>query len=215
MADLKQVELIYGGATLPRNTDFSFRSKSLRNIEEKKIIGRLASELIPNREQIFLDSGTTCFEMVPHLKGKQGLSVIVNSTRLAAELGSCPNLSLIMLGGHYRSERMDCIGPLATGVVEQIRGYMAFIGADGLSMDFGVTASDVDSAHLYRLAVRNSRETILLVDHTKFLSPSLFKIVEWNVINRVVTDQKPNSDWTEFLENQGIEIIYPGIPPKQ
>ncbi len=176
LSDTGQVELVYGGATLPRATDFSFRSKALRNVEAKRIIGQLAAGLVTDNEQIFVDSGTTCFEMCHHLKRKRGLHVIVNSARLAVELGSSAEISVILTGGHYRPERMDSIGPLATATVEQLRGSLAFIGADGLSRDFGVSASDIESAHLYRQAIRNARETVLLVDHTKFLTPSLFKI---------------------------------------
>ena len=209
LADGGQVELVYGGATLPRATDFSFRSKAMRNIEAKRVIGRLAAGLVQDNEQIFLDSGTTCFEMCHHLKRRRGLQVIVNSARLAFELGNSPEISVIQVGGHYRPERMDSIGPLATATIEQLRGYLAFMGADGLSQDFGVSASDVESAHLYRQVIRNARETILLVDHSKFLTPSLFKICEIDDISRVVTDQKPLPEWQDFLLARGIELMSP------
>lgn len=209
LADEGQIELTYGGATLPRPSDFSFRSKAARNVEAKRLIGRLASDLVTDNEHIFLDSGTTCFEMCRNLKRRRGLQVVVNSARLAMELGFYPEISVIMIGGHYRADRMDSIGPLATAAIEQLRGYLAFIGADGLSMDFGVTASDIDSAHLYRQVIRNARETILLVDHSKFLSPSLFKICEIEDISRIVTDHQPLPEWLEFLNGKGIEIVYP------
>jgi DeoR family transcriptional regulator of aga operon len=213
LADQSQVELVYGGATLPRATDFSFRSKALRNIEAKRVIGGIAAGLVSDNEQLFIDSGTTCFEMCHHLKRRRGLRVIVNSARLAVELGNSAEISVILVGGHYRPERMDSVGPLATATVEQLRGYMAFVGADGLSQDFGVSASDIESAHLYRQAIRNARETILLVDHTKFLTPSLFKICEIESISRMVTDQKPIDDWYEFLNGRGIEVLFPGKGP--
>jgi DeoR/GlpR family transcriptional regulator of sugar metabolism len=213
LADANQIELVYGGATLPRTSDFSFRSKALRNVEAKRLVGRIAAGLVADNEHLFVDSGTTCFEMSCHLKRKRGLSIIVNSERLIAELGSNPDLSLIMIGGHYRPDRMDMIGPLATATIDQLRGYLAFIGADGLSMDFGVTASDIESAHLYRNVIRNARETILLVDHAKFLTPSLFKIVEFDAISRVVTDQTPPAEWVEYLNAKGIEIICPNHEP--
>lgn len=209
LADRNQVELIYGGATLPRHTDFSFQSKSQRNSDAKKAVGKLASQLVGEGEQLFIDSGTTCFEISHFLKRMGRLSIIVNSTRLAAELATNPSISVILLGGHYRPDRADSIGPLTISAMDQLRGYRAFIGADGLSMDFGVTAADIESAHLYRLAVRNARESILLVDHSKFLSPSLFKIVEWESISRVVTDQPPGDEWMTFFEERGIDTIYP------
>jgi DeoR family transcriptional regulator of aga operon len=210
LADESQVELTYGGATLPRPSDFSVRSKAVRNAEAKRTIGRLAAELVGDNEQICLDSGTTCFEICPHLKRRRGLLVIVNSARLAIELGPSQDTKVLMIGGNYRPDRMDSVGPLASATIEQLRGYLAFIGADGLSMDFGVSASDIESALLYRQVIRNARETILLVDRTKFMTPSLFKICEVSDISRIVTDQIPPPEWLEFLNGQGIVLYYPG-----
>jgi DeoR/GlpR family transcriptional regulator of sugar metabolism len=209
LADEGQVELAYGGAALPRPSDFSFRSKAVRNVEAKGVIGRLAAELVSDNEQICVDSGTTCFELCRHLKRRRGLLVIANSARLALELGAVPEIRVLLLGGQYRPDRMDFIGPLATGTIEHLRGYRAFIGADGLSADFGVSASDIESAHLYRQVIRNARETVLLVDHSKFLTPSLYKICEMSDISRIVTDQEPQRDWLDFLNGQGIELYFP------
>jgi DeoR/GlpR family transcriptional regulator of sugar metabolism len=207
-----QLQLVYGGAVLKRNSDHSFRSKALRNIEAKRTIGRLAAEIVGDGEQVFIDSGTTCLELAPHLRRKRGLSVIVNSVRAAEELDA-PGLSVILLGGQYRPERMDAIGPMARDALEQLRGYVAFVGTDGLDTEFGLTASDIESAHLYRLAVRNARESILLADHSKFLAPSLYKIVEWDAISRVVTDRRPDDRWLEFFGSREIEAIFPGSAP--
>ncbi len=212
MAEMGQIEVVYGGATLHRSSDYSFRSKGMRNIGAKRIIGALAAELVGDDENIFLDSGTTCFEMTPFLKGRRGLSIIVNSARLALDLDA-PRLSVILLGGRYRPDRMDTIGPLATSTLDQLRGYVCFIGADGLGMDFGAAASDIESANLYRLAVSHARETVLLVDHTKFQGQSLFKIVDWDPIRKLVTDQLPSPEWMEFLRSRNIEVFYPQPKP--
>jgi len=209
LADNGQVELVYGGATLRRPSDYSFRSKGIRNVEGKRIIGRLAAELVGDDEQIFIDSGTTCFQMAPFLKRRRGLSIIVNSARLALELDA-PGLSVILLGGQYRADRMDTVGSLTTKTLEQLYGYVAFIGADGLKMDMGPAAADSESASLYRLAVQNAREAVLLVDQSKFKAPSLFKIVDWDPISRLVTDAAPPPEWQDFLSGRGIEVIYPG-----
>ena len=209
LADGGQVALFYGGASLPTTSDFSFRAKAQRNVAAKRTIGRLAAGLVADHETLFIDSGTTSLEMVPHLKRRRGLSIIVNSVRLAAELGGTPGHNLIMVGGQYRADRMDNVGPLAISVLEQLRGFRAFIGADGLSRDFGVTAGDIESAHLHQLAIRNARETILLADHTKLASPSLYKITEFALISRIITDREPSPDWIEFFADNSIELIFP------
>jgi DeoR/GlpR family transcriptional regulator of sugar metabolism len=208
LADEEELQLVHGGATLPRQADFSFRAKQLRAVEEKRTIGRLAAALLLDGEQVFLDSGTTCSEMVPYLNKMQGMTVLTNSARLALQLNG-PGLNLFLIGGEYRPDRMDTVGPMAIGALNQVRGYVAFIGADGLSMDFGPSASDAASAHLHRLVVENSRQAVLLVDGSKFGNASLFQIVDWPRINKVVTDREPDDQWKRFFDEKHIEVICP------
>jgi len=208
LAAAGSIEQAYGEATLPRRTDWSFQAKAKLNKEAKKVVGRLAAEQISDGDQVFIDSGTTCFEMTGVLKTRSGVSVIVNSARLALELDSS-RLEVILLGGQYRPHRMDTVGPVAMSALEHLHGYTAFIGADGLSTKFGLTASDIASAHLFGLAVRNARRTVLVVDHTKFQTTSLREIANWDSIDTVVTDSPPPPAWREFLSSKSIGVLYP------
>lgn len=202
------LELTHGGASVVRTSDYSFLSKSMRNIESKRIIANLACELISDGEQIFLDSGTTCFAMTPFLRSKRSLSIILNSTRTGQELHT-PSLNILILGGKYRPERMDTVGPIAAEVLERFRGYRAFLGTDGISMDFGLTAADIESAHIYTLAAKNAKELILLADSSKFDHPSLYKITDFSHISTVITEKQPSPQWIEFFRNQNVSVIYP------
>lgn len=208
LADEGLLQLTHGGASVLQQSDYSFLSKSVRNVGAKKTLGELASTLIQDGDQIFLDSGTTSFETASYLRSKRGLTVIVNSIRTAQEL-TAPGVRVLLLGGHYRPDRMDAVGPMAGASLERLRGYRAFFGSDGLAMDFGPTSIDVDSAALISQAVANAQETVLLVDNSKFGSPALYRIVEWNQVSTIVTDQRPDEAWTEFLNEQGIKVIFP------
>lgn len=208
LADQREVTLVHGGATLARSSDFSFHAKSHRNPAAKRIIGDLAANLVRDDEQIFLDSGTTCLQMATGLRRRHDLSVLATSVRLARELDS-PTVNTILLGGQFRPQREDTVGPIALYVLENFRGYMAFIGADGVSQEFGLSASDIDSAHLYQMVVRHARETVLLVDSTKFAAPSLYRIAAWDQIDKVVTDRAPDAKWKAFFQAAQIEVIVP------
>ena len=203
-----KILLSHGSVALKKISDFSFQAKAKRNVEAKKIIGRLATELIGNQDHVFLGSGSTCYEMAPFLKHKVGLSLITNSSRLAMALNDAA-VNVILIGGRYRPDRMDTVGELAQAALDQLRGYKALISVDGVSMDFGLSAADIEGAHLYRLAARNAKEVILPIDHTKFLAPSLCKIVDWEVVSTVVTDQAPPPEWIEFFKIRGIRLLYP------
>jgi DeoR/GlpR family transcriptional regulator of sugar metabolism len=205
----QKIELVHGGATAPRNTDQSLIARANRNTEAKMAIGRLAGALVSDHQMLFVDAGTTCYEMRHDLFRRRGLTVIVNSTRLAIELGNNSDAGVIVLSGQYRPDRMDLVGPLAVNSIDQLRGYVAFLGADGLDPEFGIFASEIQTAHLYQHVIRNARETVLLADHTKFASPSLYRIGDIDSITKVVTDRAPSDEWMAFFAAKDIDLIYP------
>ncbi len=202
------LELSHGGASVVRNNaDYSFISKSMRNSEAKKIIASLAINLINDGDLIFLGSGTTCFELAKLLRGKRDITVIVNSVRTAQEL-EAPGLNVLMLGGQFRPDRMDCIGPIAAQTLDQLRGYTAFLGTDGLNMDFGFTSIDIESANILHLAVKNSTEVIVLADSSKFDKLALYKTTETHNVSKVITEKRPTNAWCQFFKDNGIELIF-------
>ena len=203
------LKLTHGGATVVKTSHYSFISKSRRNIEAKRVIAKLACELISDGEQLFLDSGTSCYEMTTYLRSKKSLSVILNSVRTGQEL-EAPGVNVLLLGGQYRPEMMDSVGPITYEVLERLRGYRAFLGTDGISQDFGLTAVDIDSAHIFTLAARNARECVLLADSTKFDQPSLYKIIDLSDVSTIVTEKKPTSDWMQYFNEQNVRVVYPG-----
>lgn len=209
LAHREEVTLVHGGATLPKNGDYSIQAKRLRHVEEKTRIGAVAAGLVQDGEQVFLDPGTTSFAMLDHLRRRRGVTIITNSIRLAGALdgGGGTGPAALLLGGQVRPDRMDAVGPLALTVLEQLRGYSAFLGADGLTMEFGPSAADIESAHLHRLVVQHAREATLLVDHSKFETCSLFRIVEWERITRIVTDRPPTDAWRTFLDQHGVAVV--------
>ena len=208
LADEGLLELTHGGASVVHTTDYSFISKSMRNVNAKRIIAKLACELISDGEQIFLDSGTTCFEMTPFLRSKRGLSVIISSVRTAQELHS-PGVNVLLLGGQYRPDRMDTVGPIAFEVLKRFRGYRAFLGADGLGTDSGLTSVDIDSANIFTQAARNAKELVLLADSSKFDNPSLHKITDFTPVSTVITEKKPSPEWVRFFNEKNVKILYP------
>ena len=54
-----------------------------------------------------------------------------------------------------------------------------------------------------------SSATILLVDHSKIGSASLFQITDWTSINKVVTDKVPKPEWGDFFKENNIDVVGP------
>jgi DeoR family transcriptional regulator of aga operon len=209
MAEEGLLELVYGGATLARKDNYSIRSRQTLNVEAKRAIGKLAAGFVRNGDTIFIDSGTTCDCMVPHLLSKRDLVVITNSNLVAAQLGESTSFSIIQLGGRFRFARMDSVGPHALMVMRNLSGYHAFVGTDGLTRDLALTSTDSETADLYRAVIENASETTLLVDHTKFGAPALHRFAEIGAVRRLVTDLPVAEEWAKVLERLGTEVVCP------
>jgi DeoR/GlpR family transcriptional regulator of sugar metabolism len=211
LADEGVVDLVYGGATVPRTGNYTLQSRQRRNIDAKRAIGRLAADLVRSGDSLFIDSGTTCGAMVPHLLVRHDLTVITNCNLVAAQLGEHSDSNIIQLGGKFRFERMDSVGPLAQAAIERLSGFHAFVGADGLGFGVGLTSTDVDTASLYRTVIEQAAQSTLLVDHTKFSAPALHKIIDVGTVDRIVTDRPPPDGWAVALGRAGVEVIVPEI----
>jgi len=105
LAESGQVELVYGGATLRRPVDYSFRSKELATSKPSAPSGGWPPTWLATNEQIFLDSGTTCFEMIPYLKSRGGFHH--RSARRGWHWKVIAGHLDHPAGGQYRPDRMD------------------------------------------------------------------------------------------------------------
>ena len=135
-----------------------------------------------------------------------GLSVIVNSARLALELDA-PGLSVIMLGGQYRPDRMDTVGPLAMSTLDQLRGYICFIGADGLRHGFRAGGRRHRERHPVSPggAAMPARRCCWSTTASSS-APSLFKIVDWE--RDLAGGDRPGAraGVEEFFRSRGIGV---------
>jgi len=76
-------------------------------------------------------------------------------------------------------------------------------------MEVGVTACDIEGANISQSVISNAVRCYCLVDHSKFQSPSLYKIVPFEAVQGIVTDRAPSAEWMEFLKQTGIDVILP------
>jgi len=202
---------VYGGAGRIEKEQpglsFSITNRSSRFIEEKKHIGKLAASLVHDNDIVYIDPGTTSWEMIPHLAEKKNLTIISNSVRLLQCLEYIGHHEIIQLGGKLRPERLDTIGTLAQIGIGELRGFKAFQGGDGLDPEFGLSAIDHESAQIARVILSDAKEIYVLADHTKFEKPSLlYKITEINKIDYIVTDKALNSQWEETCKLAEITV---------
>ena len=199
----------YGGAVLVGpGLQVSVRYRHTQNPGAKKIIGKLASDLINDGDIIYLEAGSTCYEIIPHIANRQGLTVIVNSLYFMHRLHELTGHKVVIVGGQYRSERMDMVGSLAEANIAQLGGFKAFTGADDITIEAGISGADVVTVGFAKLVLKRASEVIFVGDHTKFDKPALYKIADIDALDCIVTDIKPSRAWHRAAKENNIRLIY-------
>ena len=74
------------------------------------------------------------------------------------------------------------------GYISQNNYIKAFIAGTGLSLDFGLSNTNIAEASVKQAMLRAAREVALLADHTKIGTESLVRVAPLESIHRLITD---------------------------
>lgn len=107
------------------------------------------------------------------------------------------------------------MGSGAEQSLQGLRVSRAFLSGSGLTAERGLSTSNMLSASVDRALVQAAAEVVVLADHTKLGTDTMFQTVPTDVITRLVTDEPPAHDdraATELqaLADQGVQIVVAG-----
>jgi DeoR/GlpR family transcriptional regulator of sugar metabolism len=191
----------------PSNEERPFALRTLLNSEEKIRIGRMALELVHNGDTIFIAGGTTTFEFARLLPCQRRVTVITNALRVVDLLVDQPGIDLVALGGAVRPGEQTLHGHLTDWGVAQFRADKLFYGIEAISLQHGLTHSQIVEVSTDRAFANAATQTIILADHTKFgkVAPAL--VMELDKVHVIVTDRDLAPDIVECLSAKGIKVI--------
>lgn len=207
----------HGGAVLPGGftRESGFPQKSHLATAEKTAIADLAASLVEEGEAIVVGAGTTTQELARRLARVPGLTVVTNSLLVAQALAHANRVEVVMTGGTLRGSNYALVGSGAEQSLQGLRVSKAFLSGSGLTAERGLSTSNMLSASVDRALVQAAAEVVVLADHTKLGTDTMFQTVPTDVITRLVTDDPPGHDdraVTELqaLADQGVQISVAG-----
>ena len=159
----------YGGAapiakTLPEQP---YAQRAGERAAQKRAIATLAAGLIEDGETILLDAGTTVGALATELRHRHALHVVTNSWTAMQVLADCPDITLTMLGGNWRSISMGFVGAHAERNLRRIGAARAFLGADGVVASHGICEMSYEQASLKELMISQATAIYVLVTAEK------------------------------------------------
>ncbi|SPT68448.1 HTH-type transcriptional repressor glcR [Anaerobiospirillum thomasii] len=208
LSDENLLKRIHGGAVKTTSAfEASFKERLSTNLNKKKAIGLKAKELLHPGLSLFIDCGSTTLAFASTLNDIENLTVITNSPRIAKSVWEANNSTKIyMLGGEYRGETFQNIGGRVIRQIEEFNTDIAIIGAGGISLTDGISASSIEEAEIAKAMINNSESNIVLADKSKLNNKSLCKIAGLDKIDNIIIDNISESQVNEF-KSRNINVI--------
>jgi len=202
------IKRVYGGAVLvDRPALQPFFPRANRHKEEKARLGAIAASLVQEGETIVLDIGTTVYEVAKNIKNKQNLMVLTNSLPVLNELEVCKGIKVFSMGGELQPEMHALTGSIAELTLSNYFVDKAFIGVAGISIEHGMTNFNQSSAQLCAATIRRARQTILVVDSSKFGKTNFAVVGKLDCVHTVITDAGIPDEYRDYFEKHGIELM--------
>lgn len=200
----------HGGALSVRQVSTAFdppyEMKRRVRMEEKRLIGAAAASFVQDDETLILDSGSTTFQMVPHLGAYKNLTVVTNDLIIATELSRTTSHRVVILGGLVRQGIFSTWGHYVESMLSELAVNRAFMAADAVQAKQGIMNATLDEVPHKRLMLSAARHRYLLVDHSKFFKTALAKVCDLTEVNHVITDDGLPEQMRAEIHEAGIEL---------
>ena len=215
--DLEKLEMegflnkVHGGAVLNDMVNFEviLSDSEDEHANEKVQIGRIAAEMILDNDIVFLGVGNTCLAIAKSLRDKQKVTVITNNINIVIELAPFPNIKVVVLGGDLEvlGNSLGISGQYTIENVEKMYINKTFLSVDGISLTHGYTVNSKDQGEVYKLLLKNSNDTILVADYSKFGKRAFAQVGEINAFEKIVTDINIDIEFKEFYYDNGVKVF--------
>ncbi|WP_236670648.1 DeoR/GlpR family DNA-binding transcription regulator [Streptomyces sp. 7-21] len=207
----------HGGAVLPGGftREAGFPQRAMAATAEKTAIAEVAAGLVRDGEAVVVGAGTTTQELARRLARVPGLTVVTNSLLVAQALAHANRVEVVMTGGTLRGSNYALVGSGAEQSLQGLRVSRAFLSGAGLTAERGLSTPNMLAASVDRALVRAAAEVIVLADHTKIGTDTMFQTVPPDQIDHLVTDQPSTESergaaQLEALAERGVRISVAG-----
>lgn len=187
-----EVEIFRGGGVqLKREAiELDLEQKLVLNREAKEKIAAYAASLIHPHDVIFIDPSSVNALLIDQIRSDE-IHVITNSI---AHINKLVRLRIpcTLIGGDIKNSTCSCVGVIAEQELRNFRFSKCFLGANGMSKEFGITNHDLKERQIKRIAIENSVTAYFLIDSSKYGICAMCKVSDMDK-HIVITDKVINA----------------------
>jgi DeoR/GlpR family transcriptional regulator of sugar metabolism len=175
--------------------------------EIKRQLAITAADLVRNGETVMIESGSSCALLAAELSKRDiDVTMITNSAFIAGYVRENGNAKVILLGGEYQMESQVMVGPLVRVCAQQFYVDKLFVGTDGFDPEYGFTGSDMMRTEAVKAMAESARKVYLLADADKFSAMGIVKLLPFEAVTGVVTNEGVSEKTKKIVAAHGIEV---------
>ncbi|MEQ6354253.1 DeoR/GlpR family DNA-binding transcription regulator [Lysinibacillus sp. M3] len=201
----KKMEKFYGGVKYMEPAEGLMDNRFHEQLPEKIAIAKACASLVQDGECIFLDSGTTTYQMTPFLLEKEKLTVITNSLPVAFDLiGS--NIEVIIIGGKVRHSEKSVTSNDFLFRFDHLNINKAFICASGVSIEKGISDFNLEEAITRKQIINISQTVYVAADSSKFDKDVAIQVCPADAVNMIITDRGLSKETINHFTDKGVQL---------
>lgn len=200
--EMGKIIKVHGGAVTV-NGDLPQLEAIERNIEEKAVmfpeektaIAAYASQLIENGDFVFIDAGTTTAKLIELLPQRD--ATFVTNAFTNAKMLAQRGFRVYLPAGEIKLSTEAIIGAECVMSLQKYNFTKCFLGANGVSVNAGISTPDVNEARVKEAVIANSSKSFILADHSKFDKISSVTFAQISKV-QIITDKIIDAKYAEF-----------------
>ncbi|MDQ1005713.1 DeoR family fructose operon transcriptional repressor [Streptomyces sp. V4I23] len=203
------VRRTHGGAYPVESAGFetTLAMRTMRQVPQKSRIAAAAADLLGDAETVFVDEGFTPQLVAEHLPRDRPLTVVTASLAVASVLADAERTAVLLLGGRLRGQTMATVDHWATRMLAGFVIDLAYVGANGISREYGLTTPDPAVAEVKAQAMRSARRRVFAGVHSKFGAVSFCRFADVGDFETVVTDTGLSSVEAQRYSLMGPQVV--------
>ena len=208
LAKQGKIEKIYGGIKLIESKlgESSIDERMVNHLEEKESIAQICSEMINDGDCIYIDSGSTTYQIAKYIKQKRNLTVVTNSIPVVVELMNS-DVELIIIGGKIRKHERSVVTFEYLFNFNELNILKAFICTSGITLEKGISDYNLEEALTRKKIIELSKEVYVAADSTKFGKDVTVGIAPFDKIDYMITDHNLNKDYIDQFKKINTNLI--------
>lgn len=203
-----KVVIVSGGIKLNDilRHEMRYSDKAMIHHRTKQLLGKAGAEIIDEGLVIYVDAGTTTFELAKHLGEKFNTTIITNDFSISQYLMNKAQIKLFHTGGLVDKRNFSSVGISAANFIRTLNIDVAFISSSSWDATRGISTPYEEKAVVKQAVIEASAKKILLSDSSKYGKYGLYSICPLNQMDMIITDAFLPQDAKESISKSGVEL---------